>query len=412
VSLAGATQDEVRRHNLSALVRFLHDHGSTSRSELVSHTGLNRSTVGGLLADLVAVDLVRETEPVGKGVGRPSYGVEPVHDRAYVLAIDLRVDRTIAALVGFGGTVLQSREQRYRKGQLREDKVVAALVEVCHELLESAPKGAVQVGVGIGVPGLVRQPDGLVRFAPNLGWVDVPLGEHLAAALDVSTPIVVGNDSDLGAIAERLRGSAVGAANVIYLSGQVGVGGGIIIDGKLLMGAQGYAGEVGHMRVNPQGRACRCGATGCWETEIGEPALRLATGASAGTPVTEIVAAAVAGDPTALAGLQTVGAWLGIGVVNLVNIFNPDVVVFGGTLREILPATRASVQGTLSGALTAPGDHVLLALPALGDHSTLLGAAESAFAPLLDDPLGVVTSPRRRSARRGAPSVPSPRITA
>ena len=139
MSLAGATQDEVRRHNLAALVRFLHDHGSTSRSELVSHTGLNRSTVGGLLSDLVAADLVRETEPVGRGVGRPSYGVEPMGDSAYVLAIDLRVDRTIVALVGFGGVVLERREHRYRKGQQREEKIVAQLVDVCHDLLRAAP---------------------------------------------------------------------------------------------------------------------------------------------------------------------------------------------------------------------------------------------------------------------------------
>jgi predicted NBD/HSP70 family sugar kinase len=402
MSLAGATQDEVRRHNLAALVRFLHDHGSTSRSELVSHTGLNRSTVGGLIADLGAVDLVRETEPVGRGVGRPSFGVEPVHDRAYVLAIDLRVDRTIAALVGFGGAVLQRREHRYRKGQQREEKIVAQLVESCHELLALAPKGAVQVGVGVGVPGLVRQPDGLVRFAPNLGWVDVPLGDHLAAALDVATPIAVGNDSDLGAIAERLRGSAVGAANVIYLSGQVGVGGGIMVDGKLLMGGQGYAGEVGHMRVNPGGRQCRCGGRGCWETEIGEPALRLAAGVPDTTSVTDIVAEALAGDAEMRAGLDQVGGWLGIGVVNLVNIFNPDVVVFGGTLRELLPVVRDRVQRELSDSLTAPGDHVVLALPALGDDSTLLGAAEIAFAPLLDDPLGVVSAPRRKTGRARA----------
>ena len=410
MSLAGATQDEVRRHNLAALVQFLHDHGSTSRSELVSHTGLNRSTVGGLLSDLVAADLVRETEPVGRGVGRPSYGVEPIGDSAYVLAIDLRVDRTIVALVGFGGVVLERREHRYRKGQVREEKIVAQLVDVCQDLLRSAPDDAVMVGVGVGVPGLVRQPDGLVRFAPNLGWVDVPLGEHLADALGLSVSVVVGNDSDLGAIAERLRGSAVGAANVIYLSGQVGVGGGIVVDGSLMMGAQGYAGEIGHMRVNPRGRACRCGAIGCWETEIGEPAVRAATGSPDSMPVAEIVARAAAGDKAAAKGLRVVGDWLGVGVANLVNILNPDVVVFGGTLREILPAVRESVEEALSGALMAPGEHVVLALPALGDDSTLLGAAENAFAPLLDDPLGVIAAGRgSRLAHATASSLPLPR---
>jgi predicted NBD/HSP70 family sugar kinase len=402
VSLAGATQDEVRRHNLAALVRFLHDHGSSSRSELVSHTGLNRSTVGGLISDLVAVGLVRETEPVASGVGRPSFGVEPVSERAFVLAIDLRVDRAIVAIVGLGGAVLARREHRFRKGQQREERIVAQTVEVCREVLASAPDGGLLVGVGVGVPGLVRQPDGLVRFAPNLGWVDVPLGDHVAESLGVDVPIVVGNDSDLGAVAERVRGSAMGAANVIYLSGQVGVGGGILLDGRLLMGAQGYGGEVGHMRVNPKGRPCRCGSTGCWETEIGEPALREATGVSDSVPVEEIVARAAAGDKAARRGLRSVGRWLGIGVANLVNIFNPDVVVFGGSLREILPATRNLVEDAVHGALTAPGEHVLLALPALGDDSTLLGAAEAAFTALLDDPLGAVSGHGARSARTAA----------
>jgi predicted NBD/HSP70 family sugar kinase len=402
VSLAGATQDEVRRHNLAALARFLHDHGSTSRSELVSHTGLNRSTIGGLIADLVGAGLVRETEPVASGVGRPSYGVEPAPDRAYVLAIDLRVDRAIVALVGFGGGVIDRREHRFRRGQQREDRIVAQTVEVSHELLATAPRDSVLVGVGVGVPGLVRQPDGLVRFAPNLGWTDVPLGVHLAEGLGVDVPIVVGNDSDLGAVAERQRGSAVGAANVIYLSGQVGVGGGILLDGRLLMGAQGYGGEVGHMRVNPRGRECRCGATGCWETEIGEPAVRDAVGASATTPVSRIVADALAGDKAARKGLRTVGQWLGVGVANLVNIFNPDVVVFGGTLREVLPVTRDLVEEAVRGALAAPAEHVLLALPALGDDSTLVGAAEAAFAALLDDPLGVLAGDAGRGARISA----------
>jgi predicted NBD/HSP70 family sugar kinase len=401
VSLAGATQDEVRRHNLAALARFLHDHGSTSRSELVSHTGLNRSTVGGLIADLVASGLVRETEPVASGVGRPSFGVEPVRERAYVLAIDLRVDRAIVALVGYGGAVLERSEHRFRKGQQREERILAHTVEAAHEVLAHAPRGGVLVGIGVGVPGLVRQPDGLVRFAPNLGWTDVPLGDHLAEALGLDVPIVVGNDSDLGAIAERQRGSAIGAANVIYLSGQVGVGGGIVIDGRLLMGAQGYGGEVGHMRVNPKGRECRCGAVGCWETEIGEPAVRLAAGADENAAVTAIVSAAADGDKAARKGLRTVGNWLGVGVANLVNIFNPDVVVFGGSLREILPVTRDSVEAALHGALMAPSEHVVLALPALGDDSTLLGAAEQAFAPLLDDPLGLLGSIRVPTARLG-----------
>jgi predicted NBD/HSP70 family sugar kinase len=390
VSLAGATQDEVRRHNLAALVRFLHDHGSSSRSELVSHTGLNRSTVGGLIADLEAVGLVRETEPVGRGVGRPSYGVEPVQERAYVLAIDLRVDRSIVALVGFGGAVLARREHRHKRGQ--ERRIVAQLAEACRAVLAEAPEGALGVGIGVGVPGLVRHADGLVRFAPNLGWTDVPLGELLATELGTGWPVQVGNDSDLGAIAERVRGAARGCSHVIYLSGQIGVGGGVIVDGRLLVGAGGYGGEVGHMQVNPKGRPCRCGSVGCWETEIGEAALRTAAGAAERSSAADIVAAAAAGDKAAAKAVRSAGRWLGVGVANLVNIFNPDVVVFGGALRDVLPATREAVLDRLATALPASAEHVVLALPALGDDSTLLGAAEVAFEPLLSDPLGTLAA--------------------
>ncbi len=388
MSLAGATQDEVRRHNLAALVRFLHDHGSSSRSELVSHTGLNRSTVGGLIADLETVGLFRETEPVGRGVGRPSYGVEPARERAYVLAIDLRVDRSIVALVGYGGAVLARREHRHRRGQ--ERRVVAQLAEAARAVLAEAPEDGIGVGIGVGVPGLVSRTDGMVRFAPNLGWTDVSLGHLLEEELALPWPVHVGNDSDLGAIAERVRGSARGSTHVIYLSGQIGVGGGVIVDGRLLVGAGGYGGEVGHMQVNPDGRRCRCGAVGCWETEIGEAALRAHAGASARTSAADIVAAAAAGDETAAAGVAAVGRWLGVGVANLVNIFNPDVIVFGGALRDVLPATRELVRERLAHALAAPAEHVVLALPGLGDDSTLLGAAEVAFEPLLSDPLGTL----------------------
>ena len=228
-----------------------------------------------------------------------------------------------------------------------------------------------------------------MRFAPNLGWVDVPFGAQIADALSTSLPVIVGNDADFGAIAEHVRGAAKGSDNVIFLSGEVGVGGGIILDGRAMSGAGGYGGEVGHMAVNPRGRLCRCGARGCWETEVGEEAALIAAGRADST-IEAVVALAAAGDRQAKAGLRRVGGWLGIGVANLVNLFNPEVVVFGGVFRQIFPATEPLVREALRTALAAPREQVRLALPKFGGDSTLLGAAESAFAPLLDDPLGAL----------------------
>lgn len=390
-TLAGATQDEVRRHNLGGLLRILHVRGATSRSDLTALTGLNRSTVGALTSELALAGLAREVAPVGRGgAGRPSIVVEPASDRVFVLALDVGAHRLAAARVGLGGQILDRRELRQYEADYDIGRTLRRVRKLTAEVLKGAPEGAICVGVGVGVCGVVRHDDGLVRFAPNLGWVDVPFGHLLADLLDGHLPITVGNDADLGAIAEHIRGAAVGADNVVYLAAEVGVGGGIILDGVPLGGAGGYGGEVGHMVVNPRGRRCRCGARGCWETEIGEDALLLAAGIEPDGTVdaSGVIAAAAAGDQRARAALRRVGGWLGIGVANLVNLFNPEVVVFGGVLRDVFPEVRPQVEQALRLALTAPREQVRLVLPALGADSVIIGAAEVAFGPLLDDPLG------------------------
>jgi predicted NBD/HSP70 family sugar kinase len=399
-TLAGATQDEVRRHNLGSLLRLLHVNGAASRSDLTALTGLNRSTVGALTSDLAEVGLVQERAPVGRGgAGRPSIVVGPQTERVYVLAMDVGVDHLIVARVGLGGQVLDRREVRQSRGEHQTAKILRQVERLTRSVLAGAGDDAVCVGIGAGVCGVVRHADGLVRFAPNLGWVDVPFGQQLAERLATSLPVTVGNDADLGAISEHVRGAARDARNVIFLSGEVGVGGGIILDGRPMSGAGGYGGEVGHMVVNTRGRLCRCGARGCWETEVGEDAVLSAAGHPDGT-IEDVLLAVADGDRMARAGLRRVGHWLGVGIANLVNVFNPDVVVFGGVLRQLLPATEQLVRAELAYALAAPREQVRLALPQLGGDATLLGAAESAFAPLLDDPLGVLARSTTDSPQR------------
>ncbi len=393
MSTPRASQDDIRQHNRALLLRLLHVRGAQTRSDLGLHTGLNRSTIGLLTTELVSLGLAVEAHPEPDGgVGRPSIMVAPAQSTVYVVAVDFRVDRTVTAAVGLGGRVLLRRESPHRRGGVAERTAVRQLADLAEEMQQEL-SGARCVGMGVGVPGVVRHSDGLVRFAPNLGWVDMPLGSRLTQAMRGAFPVVIGNDADSGAIAEHVRGAAVQADNVIYLSGSVGVGGGILLDGQLLKGAGGYGGEVGHTRVNPRGRICRCGARGCWETEIGEEAILLATGLDRGQDsLSETITAAAAGDRHSRAGLRRVGTWLGVGVSNLVNLFNPDVVVFGGTLRTLFPATRDQVTAELDHALAAPRQQVSLKLPGLEGDSTLLGAAESAFEPLLSDPVGTVQS--------------------
>lgn len=333
------------------------------------------------------------------GAGRPSITVEPNSDNVYVLALDIGVEHLTAIRIGLGGVVLDRRERRQTVGDYGVRRTLRRLERLVSELLAGAAREAVCVGIGVGVCGVVSTDDGVVRFAPNLGWVDVPLQDLLATSLATSLPIELGNDGDLGAIAEHLRGAGQGLSDLVFICGEVGIGGGIILGGHAVRGVGGYAGEIGHMSVNPRGRLCRCGRRGCWETEVGDEAVLLATGAPAGMTLDEVLNAYASGERWVQAGMRRVGRSLGFGVVNLVNIFNPELIVFGGTTRYIFAALEPMVRDVLAGALAAPGEQVRLELPALGDDATAVGAAEVAFRPLLHDPIGAlsVLTPMRRA---------------
>jgi predicted NBD/HSP70 family sugar kinase len=393
------TQDDVRRHNLSRLLRHLHVEGATSRADLTAMTGLNRSTVKALTEDLVSMSLLRETAPVGRGgAGRPSITVEPEPDGVYVLALDVGVEHMTAVRIGVGGVVLDRRELRQSVSDYAVKRTLTRLVRLARQLFEGAPKGGVCLGIGVGVCGVVSAEDGLVRFAPNLGWVDVPLRDLLAERLGTSLPIDLGNDGDLGAVAENLRGVARGVLDLVYVSGEVGIGGGILLDGRPLRGTGGYAGEIGHMCVDPRGRLCRCGRRGCWETEISDQAVLLSTGAPAGSSLTDVLQAHAAGARWTQAGMRRVGRFLGLGVGNLVNVFNPELIVFGGAVRHIYTDTEPYVREALETSLRAPSEQVRLEVAGLGDDSVAVGAAELGFARLLDDPVGTLS-------RLGAPAL-------
>ena len=393
---AGPSQEEVRRHNLGTLLRYVHIHGATSRAELTTKLGLNRSTIGALTTELAAAGLVTERPPQQtRRAGRPSLVVRPESAQVYAYALAIEVDRLRAARVGLGGRILDRRETDRPRGMQVID-AVRPLAGFIHEMHKDVPEGARYVGGGLAVAGMVRRDDGMVRLAPTIGWVEEPVGETLSEELsrlggvDVG-PLVVGNIADVSALVEHSRGAAAGRDNVIYLYGDVGVGGGIIAGGRRVTGHGGYGGEVGHMVVNPKGRPCSCGSRGCWETEIGEFALLELAGRghlSGREAVLDLVDAAMRGDWAAQQAVRQVGDWIGLGVGNLINIFNPEAVIFGGTLRDVYLVAAAQIRSRLNEvALPACREHVRLRTPELGTDAALIGAAELAFERLLADPL-------------------------
>jgi predicted NBD/HSP70 family sugar kinase len=390
-------QAEIRRRNLSRVLRELHCSPPLSRSELAARLHLDRSTVASLVSELVARGIVlerRRSKLIPRSPGRPSPVVELREDGPGALAIDLATDWMGAAVVGLGGKVIASTRRDRSLCGTDPKRVVEDLSGLVRPLLAGLGNGPRVVAIGVSVPGLVRAEDGYLHDAPALGWRDVPMGQLIRNEFrDMNIPVFVGNDADLAASAEHLRGSGRGTTDFICVWGEGGLGAGIVVDGRLLGGSAGYAGEVGHVTLDRDGDLCHCGARGCLESVVGEEALLRRSGRDplGGTAALEdLIAAADRGDQLALAALAESGRGLGVGISGLVNIFNPDRVSLGGLYARVFPYVRSSIMRELEvRAMPAPRAMVDLVTVRLGGNALLLGAAELALGPLLDDPASV-----------------------
>lgn len=387
----GHRSETVRRANLSTIVRELHGSGPLSRSDLVTRTGLTRSAIRGLIGELVAGGLAVEGPAALDGTpGRPSPVVRPNPDGAVVLALEIAVDTLAASTVGLGGEVIDHVRIDLPRGRSSVSDITATLVELATQVRAGLSDDDSIVGVGVAVVGIVRRSDGMVSMAPNLGWRDEPLGEHLAAALGMAVPTTLANESDLAVLAEHRRGAARGIDDVVLVWGSVGVGGGLIVNGEPLTGSAGYSGELGHIPVNPDGRACRCGSIGCWETEVGASALLRRAGhppEGGHDALDAVLAEAETGIPTALEAYAETGRWLGIGLAGVINVLNPDLVLLGGRLAPGYPFVRSTLEAELDRRVLRASRGLVRVVPtSLGVDAPLLGAAELAFEPLLADP--------------------------
>lgn len=385
----GLGSDELRHHNLGAVLEILHLEGPTARSELTARTGLNRSTIGRLIAELSAAELVTEgAAPKQSGPGRPSHIVAAHPSKAPALAVEITIDTITAALIGMGGTILA-------RAEISGDWTAASPEEAAFEVgclvgpLAEDMAGSI-VGACVAVPGIVRQEDGFLHFAPNLGWSDVVLAELIGAQLPHPLQVMVGNEANLGAFAEHRR-NLPDVRDLVYVHADVGIGLGIISNGQQLTGSRGYASEGGHMTVRHDGAACRCGATGCWETEVGEEALLRHTFGEEHKPgrvaVEALAKRLTDGDERSLAGVAEVGHWLGVGIADLANLLNPEVVVLGGIYTTLFEWLEDSLSDSLEArALDVTRDGLRVIPSALGPDAPLMGAAEAVLSEAIARP--------------------------
>ncbi len=382
-STAGARPDEVRRHNRAALLRRLHVDGPCTRAVLATELGLNRSTIKAVVDGLAETGVVTEAVPAQRtGAGRPSLMVLPSAEAAVVLAVDVRVEQVAMSMVGIGGQVLGRHSWNLHRRTRTPGEVITHVAETAQLLAEDLAVTA--AGAGISVPGVIRRDDGWVHEAPNLGWRDVALGTRLSSVLRM--PVQVGNDAELGALAEHLRGVARGATDLVYVSADIGVGGGVISEGRPLRGARGYVGELGHLAVRPGGRLCYCGSRGCWETEVGEAALCRALGLPEGAARGVVVAELRSLSTRARLGLlDEFAEWLATGLVTVVNMLAPELVVLGDLFtalpRPVVDSVRSVVHERSLVSRATGGTRIETS--SLGRDAKLVGAAELAFEPVL-----------------------------
>jgi predicted NBD/HSP70 family sugar kinase len=396
-------QLELRQANLGLLLRALRDHGPRSRATLATDLRLTRSTVSSLVAELAERGLVREGSVQRAAVGRPGTAVELDGSTVCGLGAEVNVNHVSVVALDLGGHVAGEKRLALDARALAAEVVIDHLADLVRALVsELGAQGKHTIGLTVGVAGLVDLQRDLLTLAPNLDWHDVPVGDLVRSRLDGSFPVRIDNEGNLAATAEATPGVPE-RQDILVIFGEVGVGGGIVADGRLLRGRQGYAGEFGHMIVQPRGRTCGCGRSGCWETVSGLRAL-LELAAEPHDPIrnptmlledrlAEINRRADLGDVRTLDALEQVGTWIGVGAAILANALNPAAIVLSGYYATVGHHLQAAVERVLhAGVLAGDAGGTRVEISTLGFGAAVRGGALASLEAVYSAPSVV---PRR-----------------
>ncbi|MEV0733467.1 ROK family protein [Polymorphospora sp. NPDC050346] len=370
-----------------------------SRADIAASTGLTRATVSALVDDLIGGRLVTEVAPAPRaGAGRPALGLVLAGNGPAGLGLEINVDYLAACVVDLTGRVRHRVVHRADQRPAGPRDVLARIADLAAAVRgEAERQGLAHAGTALAVPGLVTA-DGVVRLAPNLGWrdVDVPALVHGHPAL-AGAPLTVDNEANLAALGEL---HTAGPASFLYVSGEIGIGAGIVLDGALLRGARGWSGELGHVAVRPDGPPCGCGARGCLERYAGQDAILAAAGLAgrghtADQAVARLTSLAEAADPAALRALADAGSALGVTVAGVINVLDVDTVVLGGVYAPLTPWLGPAVEDEVNHrVLTAGWSPVTVRASRLGGDAAVVGAAGSVVRAVLDRPARWLTGGR------------------
>ncbi|AQQ52379.1 ROK family protein [Planococcus lenghuensis] len=325
----------VKEGNKSLVLSRIKDNAPISRASVASQTGLNKGTVSSLVSDLLDDHLICESGP-----GESSGGRRPVmllfNEKAgYSIGIDIGVNYLLGVLTDLSGNIYEEKSMVFSK--LPYEDIEEKLFATIDYLMAAAPPSPHGIiGIGIGVPGIVDK-NGLLLLAPNLDWKNIDLKTTLQEKYQL--PITVENEANAGAYGEKKFGASKDFENIVYVSAGIGIGVGLILNGSLYRGSNGFSGELGHMTIQANGEKCRCGNEGCWELYASEQAL-ITKAQQLGIPLPEnagfdlqtLMTLASEGNAEVEALFEQTGDYLGIGIINIINTFNPKQVVIGNRM--------------------------------------------------------------------------------
>ncbi|GAA2784007.1 ROK family transcriptional regulator [Kitasatospora paracochleata] len=382
-----ASQQDMRRRNLAVVLGTVAAHSPLSRADVAGRTGLTRAAVSSLVDELIARGTLTEaaTAPAGR-VGRPGRALV-VSDRGPAsLGLEIGVGHLAACVADLRGEPrVWRRVERANAGRPPAEVLAEAAALAAEAEAEAAVHGLSVMGRVLAVPGVVpNEPRGLVEHAPNLGWHAVRPADHWP---DRDTVPDLENEANLGALAELWREEHTGVT-FVHVSAEAGIGAALVVGGQLFRGTRGFAGELGHVTVHPEGRPCACGARGCLEQYAGVAAvLREAGLDGTGDAVVLLAERATAGDPATLGALEGAGQAMGLALASAVNLIDPDGLVLGGAYAELAAWLLPAIRTELAARVTVrPWEPEAVRASLLGRRGPVLGAALLTVRRLLADP--------------------------
>ena len=389
---SGVRAQSLRAANLSLVLRHILDSpGAATRAKVAHRAHITRATASRLVDELIDVALVTELDPLSPGRGRPAVPLAPTAERFLSLGLEVNIGYLRTCVVDLAGTVLVEDIVTDDFSNSDPTRTMSALGELARSALTRATSTSDVrprfLGAGLALPGLVSSE--ALALAPNLGWRDIPLSTLLSPVLDLDVSIVA-NEADLAAFAvdNPRPGVPSGPGSFIYVSGEVGIGAGILVDHRQLRGAHGWSGEIGHICVDPAGPLCSCGAHGCLEAYLGRRSLVREAGLEPRNTLADVLTEAQSGSRAAQQALEVSGTALGRALSAVINTVDIPLVILGGNVADIAPALVEPARRELeTRVLQSAWSHPEIRIVEHSEHLAALGAAHRVLQGLVDDPL-------------------------